>query len=107
MRVKDFGELSSVSIVVSRNGRRLKRWGGAQAKYGTFVFLPPLFTASWDRRRGRILIDFVDCDGKREREPSVWPVVLGQCACLQAEKCSDVIHSFETCFYPKPGELMF
>jgi len=50
------------------------------SKYGTFVFVPPLFTAVRDRKRGRILTDLVDCN--RKRETSVWLVVLRQCVCV-------------------------
>lgn len=51
-RVKDFGVMSSVSIV---DGAGLKPGGekkSAPAKYGTFVFVPPVFTASRGTERG-------------------------------------------------------
>ena len=51
-RVKDFGVMSSVSIV---DGAGLKPGGEKKstlAKYGTFVFVPPVFTASRGTERG-------------------------------------------------------
>lgn len=52
--------------------------------YGTFVIVPPLFTAVGARERGRILTDYVDYN--RKRETSLWLVVLGQCVlCVSGE----------------------
>lgn len=66
------------------------------AKYGTFVIVPPLFTALRGRERGRILTDFVDCNGKLEDFSMA--CCAGECVCVYAEKHSDVTHSLETCF---------
>lgn len=54
-----------LSYSASCGGEGLKpRKEKTQAKYGTFVIMPPLFTALGGRKRGGISTDFVDCNRK-------------------------------------------
>lgn len=103
-RVKDFGVMSSVSIV---DGAGLKPGGERKNHTGqiwNFCFRAThVYSIEGDREKGRISTDFVDCNRKRDS------LLLGQCVCVRVCKqrsTLDVTHSSETCFCPKPGELM-
>ena len=78
-RVKDFGVMSSVSIV---DGAGLKPGGEKKTKKHTgqiwnFCFRAThVYSIEGDRERGRISTDFVDCNRKRDS------LLLGQCVCV-------------------------
>lgn len=100
--------MSSVSIVVLGEPRRGRIEAGQNKnlppKYRTFVFMPPLFTALRDWKRGRILADFVDCNRKKDLSMVCCAGTVCLCVSREVLWCNSQFRDMPP--PPKPEELI-